>query len=45
MLNNGGMLAHVRLGGNTLSAQKAVSATVDQGSPETNWVVEEQPVI
>jgi hypothetical protein len=44
MLNNGGMLAHVRLGGNTLSAQKAVSASVDQGSPETNLVVEEPPV-
>jgi aconitate hydratase len=44
VLNNGGMLAHVRLGGKSLSAQKAVSAAVDQGSPETNLVVEEPPV-
>jgi aconitate hydratase len=45
MLNHGGMLAHVRLGGKALSAQKAVSAAVDQGSPETNLVAEEPPVI
>ncbi len=44
MLSNGGMLAHVRLGGKALSAQKAVSAAVDQGSPATNLVVEEPPV-
>jgi aconitate hydratase len=44
MLINGGMLAHVRLGGKALSAQKAISAAVDQGSPETNLVVEEPPV-
>ena len=44
MLLDGGMLAHVRLGGQGLSAQKAVSAAVDQGSPETNLVVEEPPV-
>ncbi len=44
MLNNGGMLAHVRLGGKALSAQKAVSAAVDQGSPATNLVVEEPPM-
>jgi aconitate hydratase len=44
MLNNGGMLAHVRLGGQALSAQKAVSAAVDQGSPETNLAPEEPPI-
>ena len=43
MLNNGGMLAHMRRAAH-LSAEKAVSAAVDQGSPETNLVVEEPPV-
>jgi aconitate hydratase len=44
MLNDGGMLAHVRGGGRALSAQKAVSAAVDQGSPETNLAPAEPPV-
>jgi aconitate hydratase len=44
MLNDGGLLAHVRSGGSALSAEKAVSAAVDQGSPETNLVAEEPHV-
>ena len=43
MLNNGGLLAHIRHGGRPLSAAKAVSAAVDQGSPITNTVPEEPP--
>jgi aconitate hydratase len=43
MLNNGGLLAHIRQGGRPLSAAKAVSAAVDQGSPITNTVPEEPP--
>src|SRR5205085_6987759 len=38
MLVNGGMLAHIRAGGSMLSAEKAHSAAVDQGSPVTNPV-------
>jgi aconitate hydratase len=37
----GGMLATVRAGGQTLSAEKAVSGSVDQGSPVTNPVEED----
>jgi len=36
VLISGGLLAHIREGGSTLSAGKAVSAAVDQGSPITN---------
>src|SRR5258708_18809308 len=43
MLNNGGLLAHIRQGGRPLSAEKAVIAAVDQGSPITNTVPEEPP--
>jgi len=43
MLNNGGLLAHIRQGGKPLSAEKAVSAAVDQGSPVTNPVPQEEP--
>ena len=42
MLNNGGMLAHVKAGGKMLSAEKANSAGVDQGSPVTNPVPSEE---
>jgi aconitate hydratase len=38
MLLNGGMLAHIRAGGSMLSAEKAHSGGVDQGSPVTNPV-------
>jgi len=38
MLLNGGMLAHIRAGGGMLSAEKAHSAAVDQGSPVTSPV-------
>jgi aconitate hydratase len=41
MLINGGMLAHIKAGGKMLSAEKAQSAAVDQGSPVTNPVPEE----
>ena len=41
ILIHGGLLAHVRLGGRTLSAGKPISGAVDQGSPVTNPVPEE----
>ena len=44
MLNNGGLLAHIRQGGKPLSAEKAVSAAVDQGSPVTNPVPQDEVV-
>jgi aconitate hydratase len=44
MLIDGGLLAHVRGGGQALSAQKAVSGAADQGSPETNLAAAEPPV-
>ncbi len=43
MLVNGGLLAHIRQGGRNLSAEKAVSGAVDQGSPITQPVPEEPP--
>ncbi|MGH2522442.1 MAG: aconitate hydratase [Anaerolineales bacterium] len=43
VLNNGGLLAHIRQGGRALSAEKAISAAVDQGSPVTNPVPEDEP--
>jgi aconitate hydratase len=43
MLNNGGLLAHIRMGGKPLSAGKAISAAVDQGSPITSPVAEDSP--
>jgi aconitate hydratase len=43
MLINGGLLAHIRQGGRNLSAEKAVSGAVDQGSPITQPVPEEPP--
>jgi aconitate hydratase len=43
MVVNGGLLAHIRQGGRTLSAEKAVSGAVDQGSPITQPVPEEPP--
>ncbi len=42
MLKNGGMLAHIKAGGKMLSAEKANSAAVDQGSPVTNPVPSEE---
>jgi aconitate hydratase len=36
VLLSGGLLAHVREGGHSLSADQAVSGAVDQGSPRTN---------
>lgn len=41
MLLNGGMLAHIRAGGKMLSAEKAESGAVDQGSPVTNPIPQE----
>jgi aconitate hydratase len=38
VLISGGLLAHIREGGGPLSAEKATSAAVDQGSPQTNPV-------
>lgn len=35
-LCDGGLLAHIRQGGQTLSAERAYSGAVDQGSPITN---------
>ncbi len=43
MLVNGGLLSHIRQGGRNLSAEKAVSGAVDQGSPITQPVPEEPP--
>jgi aconitate hydratase len=41
VLVNGGMLAHIRAGGKMLSAEKAESGAVDQGSPITNPIPQE----
>jgi len=41
VLQNGGMLAHIKAGGKMLSAEKAESGAVDQGSPVTNPVPQE----
>jgi aconitate hydratase len=41
MLIRGGMLAHIKAGGKMLSAEKADSGAVDQGSPVTNPVPHE----
>src|SRR5207247_3234016 len=38
VLISGGLLAHIREGGRGLSAEKATSGAVDQGSPQTNPV-------
>src|SRR6266540_1778510 len=43
VLMGGGLLAHVRQGGQFLSAEQAVSGVVDQGSPVTNPVFEDMP--
>jgi aconitate hydratase len=43
MLLHGGLLAHIRAGGKPLSAEKAPSAAVDQGSPVTTPAPEETP--
>jgi aconitate hydratase len=43
MLTNGGLLAHLRQGGQPLSHGKAISAAADQGSPITNPVPEDTP--
>jgi hypothetical protein len=40
----GGLLAHIRQGGQFLSAEQAVSGAVDQGSPVTNPVPEPPPI-
>ncbi len=45
MLNNGGLLAHIRQGGRPLSNEKAVSGAVDQGSPHTQIVPEDSPTV
>jgi len=45
MLNNGGLLAHIRQGGRPLSNEKAVSGAVDQGSPHTSKVPEDAPTV
>ena len=45
MLNNGGLLAHIRQGGRPLSHEKAVSGAVDQGSPHTSNVPEDAPTV
>jgi len=43
VLMGGGLLAHIRQGGQFLSAEQAVSGAVDQGSPVTNPVPEQPP--
>jgi aconitate hydratase len=44
VLLSGGLLAHIREGGASLSAGQAVSAAVDQGSPFNNPLPSEPPV-
>ncbi len=43
VLLSGGLLAHVRQGGHSLSAGQAVSGAVDQGSPINNPTPEQPP--
>ena len=43
VLLSGGLIAHVRGGGPSLSAGQAVSGAVDQGSPITNPTPEQPP--
>jgi aconitate hydratase len=43
VLLSGGLIAHIREGGSSLSAGQAVSGAVDQGSPITNPTAEQPP--
>lgn len=44
VLISGGLIAHIREGGSSLSAGQAVSGAVDQGSPITNPTPEQTPI-
>jgi aconitase A len=43
VLISGGLIAHIREGGSSLSVGQAVSGAVDQGSPITNPTPEQPP--